>query len=150
MISVLGGCRVTVLSQNWQSFVLGFHRCLKIKMLSQLDFHRVIVWSIGWRKSNEFKINIFIHSKYSSCSEWLRRFCLNDPHNQLALDKFGRCPLQLYDSWHQSQNFGLKQGLLTSRQRDLRKGLRCGNVPVQNNANRFLFQKAKYTSHSTG
>ena len=23
-------------------------------------------------------------------------------------------------------------------------GLRCGNVPVQNNVNRFLFQKAKY------
>ena len=23
-------------------------------------------------------------------------------------------------------------------------GLRCGNVPVQNNVNRFLFKKAKY------
>ena len=68
--------------------------------------------------------------------------------------------ISVYHSWHQSQNTGLKQVLLTSRttvrqlnwfgggggggEGDLGKGLRCGNVPVENNVNRFLSQKPTY------
>ena len=161
MISVLGGCRVTILSQNWQSFVLGFHRCLKIKILSQLDFHRVIFWSIGWRKPNGLKIYFFIHSKYSCYSEWLRCFCSICVTSYRWINIIGKMStimvrflIPITNYWTEIGTSDATHGGEAAQLERAERyggvgwggggGLRCGNAPVQNNVNRFLFQKAKY------
>ena len=81
---------------------------------------------------------------------------LLDLRNQLSLDKCNWEDVHYYgtildtnhkildwnrDFWRHARRWGGSAG----EGREIwRGGLRCGNVPVQNNVNRFLFQKAKY------
>ena len=85
---------------------------------------------------------------------------LLDLRNQLSLDKCNWEDVHYYgtildtnhkildwnrDFWRHARRWGGSAG----EGREIwRGGLRCGNVPVQNNVNRFLFQKAKYHFNS--
>ena len=86
---------------------------------------------------------------------------LLDLRNQLSLDKYNWEDVHYYgkildtnhkildwnrDFWRHARRWGSSAG----EGREIWRGggggggLRCGNVPVQNNVNRFLFKKAKY------
>ena len=81
---------------------------------------------------------------------------LLDLRNQLSLDKCNWEDVHYYGTildtnhkildwnrnfWRHARRWGGSAG---EGRENWRGGLRCGNVPVQNNVNRFLFQKAKY------